>query len=258
MTNPVTSRVWQVDSLWRGETIQRPRGLPGLVLLVSSGRSSSQSVMSSCLWAMLRKCFPPFTFHVPMAILALAGTVYSGCSRIIDLRISGCAVERRKLSVPKWRTTGTIRGLWFYVAFGGWDWMGFALVWCGSDSQCKLEVESRALALSDSSPRSVLPSNKMSIASCLLLSMKLFWMVRVADRAASPACWSRQKEQITNGSRFARNDKSKWFCWQILQNGRGTGKREQNSPGQATRTHKTSNKGNFVGLMMIAFDKASV
>ena len=53
--------------------------------------------------------------------------------------------------------------------------------------QCRLDVDSKALALSDSSPLSVLPSNKMSIASCLLLSMKLFCIVRVADRAASPA-----------------------------------------------------------------------
>ena len=48
-----------------------------------------------------------------------------------------------------------------------------------------LLVVSRALALSASSPLSVLPNNSISMASCLVLSRKLFCMVRVADLAAS-------------------------------------------------------------------------
>ncbi len=55
---------------------------------------------------------------------------------------------------------------------------------------CRLLVLSRALALSARSPLSVLPSNRMSIASCLELSMKLFCIVLVAERAASPAWYN--------------------------------------------------------------------
>ncbi len=44
------------------------------------------------------------------------------------------------------------------------------------------------LALSASSPYKELPSNSISMASCLLLSRKLFCMVRVADLAASEYC----------------------------------------------------------------------
>lgn len=61
------------------------------------------------------------------------------------------------------------------------------------DSQCRLCVDSRALALSAISLRSALPNKRMSIASCLLLSRKLFCIVRVADLAASPA-YDRQND----------------------------------------------------------------
>lgn len=45
--------------------------LPGLVFSAILAMSSSQSVMSSCLKAMLRKCFPPLTFQVPAATRTL-------------------------------------------------------------------------------------------------------------------------------------------------------------------------------------------
>lgn len=44
---------------------------------------------------------------------------------------------------------------------------------------------SRARALSAKSLFSVEPSRRMSIASCLELSKKLFWMVLVTERAPS-------------------------------------------------------------------------
>ena len=68
------------------------------------------------------------------------------------------------------------------------------------NSQCRLCVDSSALALSAISLRSALPSNRMSMASCLLLSRKLFCIVRVAERAASPAC---------DGQRYDSRDNSK-------------------------------------------------
>ncbi len=177
------------------------RKLPGLDSMVSFGRSSSQSVMSSCLCAMLRKCFPPFTFHVPIAILALEGTVYSGCSSISDLRMSGwAAIHANKYDALKARNLklnlARIPHLHLTVTASKMFKRGKIQKSC---SQCKLEVHNSALALSESSPLSVFPSSKMSIASCLLLSMKLFCIVLVADRAASPA-WNQNTAMKTGAN----------------------------------------------------------
>ena len=68
---------------------RRHPNVPGLLWSVNLGKSSSQSVMCSCLNAMLRKCFPPLTFHVPTATRTEDELVYSGCCSSIAFMMSG-------------------------------------------------------------------------------------------------------------------------------------------------------------------------
>ena len=75
----------------KAKTLTHCPHLPGLDSSVSLGRSSKKSEMDSCLKAILRKCFPPFTFQVPTNILREEVEVYSGYLSIMLRRIFGDA-----------------------------------------------------------------------------------------------------------------------------------------------------------------------